>query len=112
VLAPLDNLLWDRGMVQAIFGFTYTWEVYLPAARRKYGYYVLPVLYDDRLVARFEPESCRDGDPLRIRRWWWEEGIGVTRRMRSAAERALKRLAASLGADGVSAAALRRMERA
>ena len=43
-LAPLDNLLWDRRLVEAIFGFEYRWEVYVPAEKRKYGYYVLPVM--------------------------------------------------------------------
>lgn len=73
VLAPLDNLLWDRRLVKDLFGFDYTWEVYTPAAKRRYGYYVLPVLYRDRLVARFEPIRDRKSKTMVIKNWWWEE---------------------------------------
>lgn len=71
-LAPLDNLLWDRKLVKDIFDFEYSWEVYLPVTKRKYGYYVLPVLYGDELIARFEPEIHRGDGPLRLKNWWWE----------------------------------------
>lgn len=47
-IAPLDNLLWGRAMIKSIFGFDYSWEVYIPVNKRKYGYYVLPVLYNNR----------------------------------------------------------------
>lgn len=77
-LAPLDNLLWDRKLVKDIFDFEYSWEVYIPAQKRKYGYYVLPVLYGDRLVARFEPEAHRGNAVLKIKNWWWEDGVEVT----------------------------------
>lgn len=77
-LAPLDNLLWDRKLVKDIFDFEYTWEVYVPVAKRKYGYYVLPVLYGDRIIARFEPEMHRGEAPLVIKNWWWEDSNAVT----------------------------------
>ena len=60
-IAPLDNLMWDRKLVKRIFDFDYTWEVYTPKEKRKYGYYVLPVFYKDRFIARFEPEPYRGG---------------------------------------------------
>lgn len=75
ILAPLDNLIWDRDMVEKIFGFKYMWEVYVPEKKRKYGYYVLPVLYKDRFIARFEPELYRKGESLKIKQWWWEESL-------------------------------------
>jgi uncharacterized protein YcaQ len=87
-LAPLDNMLWDREMTKAIFDFDYSWEVYVPVNKRKYGYYVLPVLYKTRLVARFEPEMHRNNDPLSIKNWWWEEGVEITSDMRSGIESA------------------------
>lgn len=74
-IAPLDNMIWDRKMLEALFGFTYSWEVYTPVAKRKFGYYVLPVLYNDQFVARFEAEPVRAAESFVIRNWWWEPGI-------------------------------------
>jgi len=54
-IAPLDNLIWDRKMIEFLFGFSYRWEVYKPAVDREYGYYVLPVFFNNMFVARFEP---------------------------------------------------------
>lgn len=80
-LAPLDNLLWDREMISTLFDFEYRWEVYTPVEKRKYGYYVLPVLYGDRIIARFEPEKVRKNTPLIIKNWWWEPGRTITNDM-------------------------------
>jgi hypothetical protein len=74
-LAALDPLVWDRDFLRSLFGFDYLWEVYVPAARRRWGYYVLPILYGDRLVGRIEPRIERAGDPLRIAGLWWEDGF-------------------------------------
>ncbi|MBC8079641.1 MAG: YcaQ family DNA glycosylase, partial [Gorillibacterium sp.] len=84
ILAPLDNLEWDRKLIQALFGFEYRWEVYKPVAERAYGYYVLPVLYGDRIVARLEPEKYRKGDSFVIKNWWWEAGVEVNDQMKAA----------------------------
>ena len=92
-IAPLDNLLWDRNMIEALFGFKYRWEVYTPVEKRQYGYYVLPVLYGDRFVARFEPESVAKAGCLRVRGWWWEDGVTPGAAMLEAMEIALKRFA-------------------
>lgn len=97
VLAPLDNLLWDRRLILELFGFDYRWEVYKPAAERKYGYYVLPVAVGGRFVARFEPNKQRGSEPLTIKQWWWEEGEGEDRAVRKTVELALHRFARSLG---------------
>ena len=88
-LAPLDNLLWDREMINQIFGFEYRWEVYTPIVKRKYGYYVLPVLYGNQLIARFEPERCREGEPFTIKNWWWEQGVIITDEMLEQIQRAI-----------------------
>ena len=72
ILAPLDNLLWDRNMVKELFDFEYRWEVYKPVAERQYGYYVLPVLYDNQFIARFEPGKEPAGKDIIIKNWWWE----------------------------------------
>jgi len=108
-LAPLDNLLWDRTMVEKIFDFTYTWEVYVPVVKRKYGYYVLPVLYGNQLVARFEPEKQRGNEPLEIKNWWWEENIPVTEEMKEAVESCLKRFCDYLQADGIQEGSLEKI---
>lgn len=74
-IAPLDNIMWDRKMLEMLFDFTYRWEVYTPVANRKFGYYVLPVLYNGQFVARFEAESVRQAGEFVIKKWWWETGI-------------------------------------
>lgn len=98
ILAPLDNLLWDRKLIEKLFGFEYRWEVYVPKDKRKYGYYVLPVLCGDRFVARLEPAPFRGGT-LQIRRVWWEDGIDPGECAEPFA-RCLDRFCAYLGAEG------------
>ena len=73
--APLDNMIWDRKMTESIFDFSYSWEVYTPVSKRKYGYYVLPVLYNDSFVARFEAVPVSKGKCFEIKNWWWEKGV-------------------------------------
>jgi uncharacterized protein len=74
-LAPLDPLAWDRDLLLRLWGFDYRWEVYVPAAKRRWGYYVLPLLYGDRFVGRIEPRIERRTGTLRILGLWWEEGF-------------------------------------
>ncbi|MCL7455012.1 MAG: winged helix DNA-binding domain-containing protein [Anaerolineae bacterium] len=83
VMAPLDNLLWDRRMLREIFDFDYKWEVYIPVDKRRYGYYVLPVLYGDRFIARFEPGYEKQQGILTIKGWWWEDGVAPSQQMRT-----------------------------
>ena len=80
-IAPLDNLLWDRKFVLKVFDFDYTWEVYVPEDKRKYGYYVIPVLYGDRFIARFEPDGKRSLNNFSIKNWWWEKGVNPYKQM-------------------------------
>ncbi len=74
-LAPLDPLAWDRNLLRSLFGFDYLWEVYVPAVRRRWGYYVLPILFGDRFVGRIEPRFDRTARAVRILRLWWEDGF-------------------------------------
>ena len=74
-VAPLDPLAWDRDLLRSLFGFDYTWEVYVPAAKRRWGYYVLPVLFGDRLVGRIEPRIDRTARRVRVLGAWWEPGF-------------------------------------
>ena len=74
-LAPLDPLCWDRDLLRKLFDFDYVWEVYVPAAKRRWGYYVLPILFGDRLVGRIEPRIERRAGTLRVAGLWWEDGF-------------------------------------
>jgi len=106
ILAPLDNMLWDRLLLKKVFDFEYTWEVYIPAIKRKYGYYVLPVLYRNSLIARFEPGKYDKGQSLTIKNWWWEPsyfelGVKIRREIEAAVKKGLDNFASYLEADGV-----------
>ena len=97
-IAPLDNLIWNRLLTEALFNFYYRWEVYTPQAKRKYGYYVLPVLYGDRFVARVEPVFEKRTKNLLIKNWWWEAGITPNDAMLAALAECLERFAVYLDA--------------
>ncbi|MFR1802911.1 MAG: winged helix-turn-helix domain-containing protein [Faecalispora jeddahensis] len=91
LIAPLDCLLWDRKLIRQLFGFDYTWEIYTPPAKRKYGFYVLPVLYGDRFIGRAEAAADRKTRLLTIKNIWTESGIKQTRKLRKAVEGCLNR---------------------
>ena len=92
-LAPLDNLLWDRNLIRMIFDFDYKWEIYTPAEKRKYGHYVLPVLYGDRLIGRIEASYDRKEQQLNVKNIWYEPGVRRTEGMQQALSAAVNRLA-------------------
>ncbi|MEA2630797.1 MAG: uncharacterized protein QOE66_1016 [Chloroflexota bacterium] len=75
LLAPLDPFVWDRAFLRSLYDFDYVWEVYVPAAKRRWGYYVLPILFGDRLVGRIEPRIDRRAGVLRVLDAWWEDGF-------------------------------------
>ena len=98
-LAPLE-VVSTRGRARTLFDFDYLWEVYKPAAQRRWGYYVLPVLVGDRLVGRIEPTQDSARQALVVQRAWWEDGVNP----RSLAEpiaRGLRRSATGLGLSTV-----------
>ena len=92
-IAPLDPLFWDKALILALWNFRYSWEIYTPAVKRKYGYYTLPVLYGDRFVGRIEAVPDRKEGILQVKGLWWEPGIRQTKALNSALERALKNFA-------------------
>ncbi len=74
-VAPLDQFMWDRKLIKHVFGFDYVWEIYVPEAKRRWGYYVLPILYGEELVGRVE-FWCRDG-VLEVRKWHAEGDLDI-----------------------------------
>ena len=100
-IAPLDNIIWDRVLMNKLFDFTYTWEVYVPIAKRKWGYYVLPILRGSNLIGRVEFEKQRNSDPLKIISITYEKNIKETKELKAKLNTALRRFAKYLGAEGV-----------
>lgn len=96
-IAPLDNIMWDRTLIEKLFDFEYRWEVYMPVAKRVYGYYVLPVIYNGRFVARFEPEPVGQTGEFIIKNWWWEKDVTPDERMNAAIDREKNDITRSLG---------------
>jgi uncharacterized protein len=72
LLSPFDQLIHDRVRTEKLWGFRYKLEIYVPPAKREYGYYVLPILFEDRLVGRLDPTFDRDDEVLRLRAVWAE----------------------------------------
>jgi uncharacterized protein YcaQ len=101
ILAPLDNLIWDRRLIKALFDFEYRWEVYIPVELREYGYYVLPILSDDRFVARFEPGFDKKNHILYIKNWWWEKDIDQTKLLKNGIRNCFNRFCHFLGASQI-----------
>ena len=102
-LGPLDSLLWDRRGVMQLFNFDYIWEVYKPEAQRRWGYYVLPVFYRDRFVARLDGRLERG--VWTIMRWWWEPDVIPTPDLLDALHVATENFAHYLRASSVQAEA-------
>jgi len=78
-LPPFDALVWDRGLLGSLFEFDYVWELFIPPAKRRWGWYVLPMLFRDRLVGRIEPRIDRAGGTIQMLDLWWEEGFAPRR---------------------------------
>jgi len=100
-LAPLDPVS-ARGRARILFDFDYVWEVYKPEHKRKFGYYVLPVLWGDRLVARFDSKLDRTTNSFIILSFWLEdEALGQNEAFSEALVRGFTRFAHFLGASEV-----------
>ena len=74
-LSPFDRLVHDRNRAEALWGFYYRLEMYVPKVKREYGYYVIPILRGDRVIGRIEPVHDRKSAELRVQGVWWEDGV-------------------------------------
>jgi hypothetical protein len=95
-LSPFDRLIHDRDRAEALFGFRYRLEMYVPKAKREYGYYVLPILRGDRLIGRIEPVFDRKTAVLRVNSVYWEPGVKPV-----SFDRPLRALARFVGAGSI-----------
>ena len=101
LLSPFENLLWDRPFALRTFGFDHLIEVYKPAPQRRYGYYVLPLLWRDRIVGRADLKSERARGELVVRAFHVEPGVRASGGLDDAFDRALDRLRRIVGLETV-----------
>ena len=101
LLSPFDNLLWDRPFARRVLGFDHLIEVYKPAPERRFGYYVLPFLRGDRIVGRADLKSERAEGRLVVKAFHREDGVRASGALDDALDRALDRLARTIGLEEV-----------
>ena len=101
LLSPFENLLWDRPFARRVFGFDHLIEVYKPAPKRRYGYYVLPLLWRDRIVGRADLKSERASGELVVKAFHREQGERGSGALDDALDRALDRLRRVIGLETV-----------
>ncbi len=101
LLSPFDNLLWDRAFARRVLGFEHLIEVFKPAPQRRFGYYVMPLLWRDRIVGRADLKSERRTGALVVKSFHREPGVRPSRALDEALERALQRLRKTIGLERV-----------
>jgi len=101
ILSPFDPALRDRKRAAWLFGFDYRIEIFVPEAKRRYGYYVFPVLEGDRPIGRIDMKRDGAGGPLAVRAFWPETGVDVGPGRQERLRRALERTARFAEADGL-----------
>jgi uncharacterized protein len=100
-LSPFDALVWDRKLLGSLFGFDYVWDLFHPPAKRRFGYYVLPIVFRDRFVGRIEPRIDRAEGRAHVLGLWWEDGF-APRRAEAFVDAMREALRAYLGFAGAS----------
>ena len=78
-IAPFDSLLWDTALLRSLFDFEFVWEGFFKPEKRRWGYYVLPIVFGDRFVGRIEPRIDRERARVEVLGLWWEEGFAPAR---------------------------------
>ncbi len=102
LLSPFDNLIADRDRTELLFNFFYRSEIYTPAAKRQYGYYVMPILHGERIIGRVDPKMDRQAGRLLVNAVHLEPGVNSNGETRTAVEKAVESLAGFLGAESIS----------
>jgi uncharacterized protein YcaQ len=99
ILSPFDPALRDRNRAQRLFGFHYRIEVFVPAAKRQYGYYVFPILQGDRLIGHIDIKAHRYISTLKVTALWLESGIRPSKTRLANLHAALNRITGFAGCD-------------
>lgn len=102
VLSPFDPVVWDRKRAEQLFDFSYRLECYTPAAKRQFGYFVLPLLHRGRLVGRMDAKMHRKTGELEVIALWLEEGVKINRSLESGLQSAITAFARWQGAQRVT----------
>ncbi|HEY8775658.1 MAG TPA: crosslink repair DNA glycosylase YcaQ family protein [Gaiellaceae bacterium] len=100
-IPPFDPIIWDRALLGSLFEFEYVWELFLPPAKRRWGWYVLPIVFRDRFVGRIEPRIDRNEARVDVLDVWWEEGF-LPRRVEGFVDAMRDALRAYLGFAGAA----------
>ena len=101
ILSPFDPLLRDRARAERLFGFEYRIEIFVPEAKRRYGYYVFPVLRGETMIGRIDAKAERQIDTLVVRAFWPERGVRISAALLSALDAELDRLRRFAGVGAV-----------
>lgn len=102
LLSPFDNLICDRARTEQLFGYNYRVEIYVPAAKRRYGYYVMPILHGDRLIGRIDPKMDRKTRRLKVNAVYAEPDAPASLETGQAIAEAIEGLARFLGAEEIA----------
>jgi hypothetical protein len=100
IIAPLDPLIWDRGLLKMVFDFEYLWEVYKPVNHRKWGYYILPLLHKGKFIGRIGAEKKKKDKSLRITYFHLEFSFKLTKSFENTLKNLLDKWSAMIGAQG------------
>ena len=101
VLSPFDPVVWDRKRAEQLFNFSYRLECYTPAPKRQYGYFVLPLLHQGKLVGRMDSKMHRKSRELEIFALWLEDEVKITRGLEQGLRRAINDFARWQSADRI-----------
>jgi uncharacterized protein YcaQ len=78
-MSPFDPIIWDRALLGSLFDFEYVWELFFPPEKRRWGWYVLPIVFGERFVGRIEPRIDREEGRVQVLGAWWEDGFAPRR---------------------------------